>query len=422
MFFPLSSSDIAHISFLFCALTDTATDGTLGDMASRRQKIFRIGVADSRIIKAGRDRISGIMRYASTRPDWEVRLIAQSGVSHTANETIDYRNLDGLICGVERFLLYRNNLPPHLPVVIFDTKASATPPARIGGCLTLDDAAIGEAAAATFLKSGLRHLAFIGVHSAYEHPYQNARLTAFRRIALNAGAPCDAFVPPPRQNEIDDLQDMAEWLVRLPYPCGVMAYSDNRAQTVLDACRLAHLRVPEQIQLVGVDNEIEICENMQPTLTSILPDFEQGGFLAAQLLGDILSHRIRPRKPVCRAYGVKTIVVRASTQDLKGGGRIVSQAREFIRLHAHERITVADIAASLNLARRTLENRFREVLGCGVADVLREERINRVARLLRETDRTISSIAYDSGFSSPTHLCALFRATYGMTMKEWRAS
>ena len=79
MFFPLSSSDITHIGFLFCALTDTTTDGTLGDVASRRQKIFRIGVADSRIIKAGRDRISGIMRYASARPDWEVRLIAMPG-------------------------------------------------------------------------------------------------------------------------------------------------------------------------------------------------------------------------------------------------------------------------------------------------------------------------------------------------------
>ncbi len=391
-------------------------------MTLKNRKTFRIGVADSRIIKAGRDRISGIMRYASARPDWEVRLIAQFGIAHTANETIDYGNLDGLISGVELFLLSRNNLPPHLPVVVFNTKASATPPARIGGCLNLDDAAIGEAAAATFLKSGLRHLAFIGIYSAYEHPYQNARLAAFRRIALTAGATCDTFAPPSRQNEIDDLQEMAEWLARLPYPCGVMAYSDNRAQTVLDACRLAHLQVPEQIQLVGVDNEIEICENMQPTLTSILPDFEQGGFLAAQLLDDILSHRIRARKPVCRTYGVKSIVVRTSTQNLKGSGRIVSQAHEFIRLHAHERITVADIAAHLNLARRTLEMRFRETLGCGVAEVLRRERLDRVARLLRETDQSILSIAFDSGFASPTHLMAAFKQFTGMTMKEWRTS
>ena len=105
-----------------------------------------------------------------------------------------------------------------------------------------------------------------------------------------------------------------------------------------------------------------------------------------------------------------------------GGGRIVSQAREFIRLHAHERITVADIAAYLNLARRTLENRFREVLGRGVADVLREERLNRVARLLRETNQSILSIALDSGFASPTHLMAAFKRFTGMTMKEWRAS
>jgi len=422
MFFPLSSSDITHIGFLFCALTDTTTDGTLGDVASRRQKIFRIGVADSRIIKAGRDRISGIMRYASARPDWEVRLIAMPGILHTANETMNYGNLDGLISGIERLSLVRTNLPPNVPVVIFDAKTSSASLAKIGGCLILDDAAIGNAAADIFLKGGLRHLAFVGVDRVFEHPYQAERLETFRRAARDAGATCDTFVPSPRQIETDDLQEVADWLTQLPHPCGVMAYSDNRAQTVLDACRLAHLQVPGQIQLIGVDNEIEICENMQPTLTSILPDFEQGGFLAAQLLDDILSRRIRPRKPVCRAYGVKTIVVRASTQDLKGGGRIVSQAREFIRLHAHERITVADIAAYLNLARRTLENRFREVLGRGVADVLREERLNRVARLLRETNQSILSIALDSGFASPTHLMAAFKRFTGMTMKEWRAS
>ena len=201
-----------------------------------------------------------------------------------------------------------------------------------------------------------------------------------------------------------------------------MAYSDTRAQTVLDACRMAHLRVPEQIQLVGVDNEIEICENMQPTLTSILPDFDGGGYLAAQLLDDILSRRKRPRKPVNLAYGVKEVVIRASTQDLKGGGRLVTLAREFIRLQAHEMITVADIAAHLNVARRTLEMRFREILGNGVAEVLRRERLNRVARLLRETDRSISDIAYDSGFASPTHLMAAFKQFTGMTMKEWRTS
>ena len=381
---------------------------------------MHICVADSRAIKAGRDRISGVMRYASTRPDWEVRLLATHDIAYTANETMSHGGLDGIIGYLDRFVKITGNIAPPVPAVLFKHPSVHTPTARIGGYLNLDNVAIGKAAADIFLKGGLRHLAFVGVDNVYEQRHQRERLAAFCRAAQNAGAECATFVPPPHETGGDDLQEMADWLARLPHPCGVMAYSDNRAQTVLDACRLAHLRVPEQIQLVGVDNEIETCENMQPTLTSILPDFEQGGYLAAQLLDDILSRRIRPRKPVDCTYGVKSIIVRASTQDLKGGGRIVSQAREFIRLHAHERITVADIAASLNLARRTLENRFREVLARGVADVLREERLNRVARLLRETDRTIASIAYDSGFASAPHLNEAFKKAFGCTMRVWR--
>ena len=389
-------------------------------MPLQKRKILHICVVDSRAVKAGRDRISGVMRYASIRPNWKVRFLAMHDNAYTANETTSHSGLDGIIGYLDRFVEITGDAAPPVPTVLFPAHCVPVSAARIGGYLILDDAAIGEAAANIFLKGGLRHLAFVGVDNGYEQWHQGKRLAAFRRAAQQAGASCDAFVPPPRQTEADDLQEVADWLAQLPHPCGVMAYSDNRAQTVLDACRLARLRVPEQVQLVGVDNEVEICENMQPTLTSILPDFEQGGFLAAQLLDDILSRRIRPRKPVCRTFGVKSIVVRASTQDLKGGGRIVSLAREFIRLHAHERITVADVAASLKLARRTLEYRFREVLGRGVADVLREERLNRVARLLRETDRTIASIADDSGFASAPHLNEAFKKAFGCTMRVWR--
>jgi LacI family transcriptional regulator len=200
-----------------------------------------------------------------------------------------------------------------------------------------------------------------------------------------------------------------------------MAYNDGCAQVVMDACHMAHLKVPDQIQIVGVDNEKEICENTIPTLTSVLPDFEGGGYLAAKMLGEMLDGRRKPRSKVLNYYGVKKVVVRASTQDLKGGGRLVTLAREFIRLHAGEKISVKDIAAELKVSRRTLENRFREILNCGVADVLRDERLEHVASLLRETDRTATDISYDSGFSSPTYLAGLFKRTYGMTMGEWRS-
>ena len=374
------------------------------------------------MIKAGRDRISGVMRYAAAHDNWVVRILS-AGRHHgfTANETQGYDNLDALLGESNMVSRIVSTLSLRIPSVCIDSNITVLKKTKVDACVHIDDTAIGAAAADIFLKGGLRHLAYVGVCDPYEQPYQHDRLEAFRHAARAAGIPCDVFIPLVDTDEKDDLSELAEWLAQLPRPCGIMAYSDNRAHTVLDACRLARLRVPEQIQLVGVDNEIEICENMQPTLTSILPDFEGGGYLAAQLLDDILMHRIRSHRPICRSYGIKSIVVRASTQDLKGGGRIVSQACEFIRLHAQGQITVKDVAVHLNLSRRTLEKRFREVLGNGVAEVLRRERLNRVARLLRETDRPISDIAYDSGFASPTHLMAAFKRFAGMTMCEWRS-
>ena len=98
----------------------------------------------------------------------------------------------------------------------------------------------------------------------------------------------------------------------------------------------------------------------------------------------------------------------------------MSKAKEFIRLHVQERITVGDVATALNISRRTLEKRFLEISDHGVADEIRTERLKRVRRLLVETNRTISDIALDSGFASPTHLAGLFKRSFGLTLGECR--
>lgn len=370
-------------------------------------KILRIGIVNTRAIKAGRDRVSGCLRYAATCPNWVVRIIP--------SEANPDPNLDGLIGSATRIMKHGRRDTPRVEL---DSRFLSYDHSGINASVQIDDAAIGRTAAEILLAGGLRNLAFVGIANPVERTYQNERLAAFREAAHKAGAFCDAFLPV--NDSDDDIMRLSEWLAQLPLPCGVMAYADDRAKTVLDACRIAHLKVPDQIHLVGVDNEVEICENMRPSLTSILPDFEKGGYLAARLLDEMLKRGRRPRKPIQRSYGVKTVVVRGSTQDLRGGGRLVTLAREFMRLHAHETITVKDVAAHLNVARRTLENHFREILGRGVADVLRKERLDRVARLLRETDRTIADIAYDSGFASHTHLKAAFKKAFGMTMHDWR--
>ena len=385
---------------------------------------FHICVATSRRIKAGRSRFSGIMRYAAERRNWIVRIIdpLREGANYypLSNELANDEPIDGAIGHFDTIKHYLGNRVSDIPVVILENsyrkECAPSPTVKI----LADADAIGRAAADLFVKRGLKHLAFVSDMSQVvsESQHHAERLEGFRKAALAADATCDVFYNA-TDAQTDNISQLADWLANLPLPCGVMAYNDSRAQTVIDACRMAHLTIPDQIQVVGVDNEVEICENTFPTLTSLLPDFEGSGYLAAQLLDRILA-KGRPSNDTVYTYGVKSVVERASTQDLRGGGRLVTQACEFMRLHAGEKISVDDVAKTLHVSRRVLELRFREIRGEGVAEFLRQRRLERVCQLLSETHRSISDISYDSGFDSPTHLKALFKKTYGKTMGEWR--
>ena len=391
-----------------------------------KSKTFHICVATSRRIKAGRSRFSGIMRYAAKRRNWIVRFIdpvrADSNYYLLSNELADDEPVDGAIGHLDTMRRYLGKRTSEIPIVIMENydRANCGPSPTVR--ILADNAAIAKAAADLFVKRGLKHLAFVATLSQLvsKSRHHTERLDEFRKAALAADATCDVFLNT-TDAQTDNISQLADWLANLPLPCGVMAYNDSRAQTVIDACRMAHLKIPDQIQVVGVDNEVEICENTFPTLTSILPDFEGSGYLAAQLLDKMLT-KGRPRHDAVYTYGVKTVVERASTQDLRGGGRLVTQACEFIRLHAGEKIDVDSVARAQKISRRTLELRFREIMNEGVGEVLRRHRLERVCRLLKETHRSISDISYDSGFDSPTHLKAAFKKAYGKTMGEWRRS
>lgn len=395
-------------------------------MRNKKSNTFNICLATSRGTKAGRDRFSGAMRYAASHRNWIVRFFTpqnlQLGFS-TGSDIKPFAHIDGLICASTKFWFdgIREILPARLRIPTVNIDGTGKMPGAGSFCnavIMIDDEAVGAEAARHFLRRGLCNLAFVDNVNIFEDAHQTRRLAAFRRAALDAGATFEEFKPP-QNNGDDEVSLLAAWLSRLPLPCGILAYNDSRAQCVIDACHLARLDIPGQIQVIGVDNDEMICENTSPTLTSIEPDFDGAGYLAAQLLDEMLANGL-PRKPVTRTYGIKTLVERASTQDLKGGGRITTQAMEFMRLNSGRRIDVADIAAALNVSRRTLEKRFGEVRGEGVAVALRRMRLDRACRLLRETEKTLPAIAEECGFASPKHLMTLFRRTYGITMGEWR--
>lgn len=378
-------------------------------MRKIESKYLSIGVfitSESRSVKAIRDKISGVLRHAAERPNWATRILELP-----ADGSLPSERLDGAI--------FLADLPPH-PERLARSYVAVDPTPRRKGAIAINDAEIGAAAAEFLLKRGYRSLAFVGSSRPGLVRYSRARCAAFFAAARKSGVSAVSLeTDTSASGFVKGLEELAAFASGLEKPCGLFACADEVAKDVLDACRIAHISVPDQVALVGVDNEIEICENTHPSLTSIRPDFERSGYMAAKLLARAL--RDGQRHPTgTYIYGVKNLVERSSTQDLRGGGRLVALATETIRKEALKGLSVAALAKRLNTSPRLLEMRFSEILGRTTKDLILEVRLEKVLQLLTDTDQRIEEISYECGWKTPIALKVLFKRRYGMSMREYR--
>ena len=290
--------------------------------------------------------------------------------------------------------------------------------------LLTDERTLAAEAAKLFRRNGLSHFAFVG--SPTSGRWSEARQRFFRAALRDMGMDLDVFAAGSATSWLEQERALAAWLKSLPKPCGVWAAFDQRAKHVLDACRLAGISVPSQIQVLGVDNDTPICEQTVPSLSSLMPDFESGGFAAASFLDGILrGGRGQPHGSGGRTtlyFAFKGVVERLSTADDNGTARRISAAREFIRQHATSGIDVPHVASSLGISVRLLQRDYRAVTGRTVLREIQEEKLAHVKKMLRKTTTPIDGIGRFCGFKSPAHLKTLFKARFGMTMSAYRMS
>ena len=203
-----------------------------------------------------------------------------------------------------------------------------------------------------------------------------------------------------------------------------MVSDDMRGKEVLDTCRRAGVRVPEQVAVVSVDDDTLFCETCDPPLSSVRPDHETAGFLAAQRLCEAIAARRFPDAPPVLSYGTAGFFERASSLDWRGGARLVSAARAWIAAHVRDGrpIRAADVAAALHVSVRLLHLRFRETGGGTLRGAVEEARLALVCERLRESDDPVDAVAAECGFVSVSHLAATFRRRFGSTMGRWRAA
>jgi LacI family transcriptional regulator, galactose operon repressor len=359
--------------------------------------------------------LNGIIAYIREHESWSVYL-GEHGRGEDPPHWLRRWRGDGVIARIENQRIASAVVESGLPAV--DVSA-ARKVARLPWVET-DDRAIADAGARHLLDRNFRHLAFCGDD---QFNWSRWRCEHFQRIAAEAGVPCSIYRPSARArrdwNTTED--EIGQWLLSLPRPVGVMACYDIRARHVLDACRRVGLAVPDQVAVVGVDNDEFLCNLSDPPLSSIAPDTRRTGYEAAALLDRLMSGRERRRGQAIFVQPLG-VVTRRSTDVLAVGDADVSAAVHFIREHACDGIAVKDLLHQVPLSRRVLEGRFRKLLGRTPHDEIARVRFDRVQRLLRETRLPLADIARQSGFRNAEYLATSFRREFGMSPNSYRTS
>jgi len=212
---------------------------------------------------------------------------------------------------------------------------------------------------------------------------------------------------------------LSKWLRSLPKPVAILACNDIRGQQVINACREASIRVPEEVAVLGVDNDEIICRLCRPTLSSIEPDGEQIGFTAAQSIADLLAGR---PVPVRRKVPPRGVIQRNSTDTIGAANLTVVRAARLIRNQPYSEASVEQICEKTGVSRSTLDKLFQTHLGRSVAAEIGRIRLQRSQNLLRHSDIPLAEIAQSCGFSSTTYFCRFFKRETGLTPNVYRRS
>lgn len=284
-----------------------------------------------------------------------------------------------------------------------------------------DDRAIATMAADHLLGCGLRDFGYCGDD---RFNWSKGRQDFFSLYLRQKGYACAVYHRSSAAGASADWEqeedDLAEWLAGLPKPAGVMACYDIRGRQVLDACRRAGISVPDQVAVVGVDNDELLCDLSDPPLSSVRPDSRRTGYRAAELLDRLMGGR-----PVARLDHPTPplgVVTRQSTNVLAADDRDVAEALRFIRDHACRGISVKDVLQRVPLSRRALESRFTRAVGRTPHAEIERVRMEAVKQLLLETDLSVAEIARRTGFRHQEYLSAAFRRYAGLPPSGYRAA
>ena len=371
---------------------------------------------------AGRDILSGIFLFTRQHPHWHTRIFQMpSDLTPEIFAALEAEGYDGVLAsepGPDETarLLAKSTMP-----IAFIGDPGPILSRRESGMTYIrnDDEEIG--------RLGARYLASLGNFRAYaflpttsDQYWSRLRLKGFSEELRSRGREAEVFRSPAAAGSNADLAALKEWLAALPKPAAVMASWDMRAMQALQLCEEAKVRIPRQLAILGVDNDELLDESTNPPLSSIQPDHEKLGFVAARELERLMNGR-PAKSDVAFLSRPLRIVERESAVATAPAAHIVTRAADYIRNNATKGITPNDVAAFLGVSRRLADLRFSQFGGETINETITRHKLNSVKKFLATTDRPIKTISEECGYADLSYLKVLFKRRFGMTMRDYRA-
>ena len=361
--------------------------------------------------------LEGIHAFARLRGDWSIYLNEQERGETPPKWLSEWRG-DGIIARIETSQI--GEMLQSLKIPIVDLSAAR----RIKNIpwADTDDEAIAKLAIDHFLDRGFSNVAYCGEAG---FAWSTSRCSFFKAMAIDAG--CQFF-----EHQIAHRYDpefqwdnarvaLSHWIRSLPTPTAIMTCNDYLGKHLLDVCRTLHVSVPEEVAVLGVDDDKLLCSLCTPPLSSIAPNTYQTGFEAAELLQQMMEGGLHcsSTRLVTQPLGVN---LRDSTDTIAIPDPDVTKALIFIRRNALRDIHVGDVLKSVTISRRSLEHKFEKHVGHSPhAEILRIK-MSRIKDLLSNTEDSINTIAQRTGFAHPEYMTVAFKKASGMTPSEFRES
>ncbi len=364
----------------------------------------------------GRGVMRGIARFVETHGPWSLFIdpLADSRYPRGRSENWHGEGILTYIHDAERAERLRCGRIPTVEMFAYRTDGKLPLVAH-------DDFSVGQMAAEHLLDRHFRRFAFSGYAGQF---WSDRRRQGFASLLSKAGCldPACLFINRPGTlAEWEEVQQqLTSWIQDLPKPLGLMACSDHHAQRVLDACRRANLVVPEEVAVIGVDNDEEICRLSTPPLTSVILDSERVGYESAKLLDALMRSRAEADRQEPLLIAPLGVATRQSTEVTAISDPLVATAMRRIRERACLGLNVEELVKSLNTSRSIVYQRFHDLLGRSPHYEIQRVQLARVRGLLVQTSLPLKHIADLAGFSNPNYLSVAFKREMGVTPGEYR--